>query len=102
MFPGRVCTQCVYIPLIILFKMSLQLCFRPGRIVKSMKENENTDYSEASLLHQMDTEKFPSVPTHLTLHHMIVLLLFKVKVNFKLRATMFEMTDIIVLVSVIF
>lgn len=65
--------------------MSLQLCFRPGRIVKSMKENENTDYSEASLLHQMDTEKFPSVPTHLTLHHMIVLLLFKVKINFRIK-----------------
>uniref|UniRef100_A0A8W8LPK2 Uncharacterized protein n=1 Tax=Magallana gigas TaxID=29159 RepID=A0A8W8LPK2_MAGGI len=55
------------------------LKLRPGRIVKSMKENENTDSNEASLLHQMDTEKFPSVPTHLTLHHMIVLLLFKVK-----------------------
>lgn len=82
--------------------MSLQLCFSPERIVKSMKDDKKTDYSEALLLHQMDTGKFSSVPTHLTLHHWTVLLLFKVKVNFKIRATMFEMTDIIVFVSVIF
>lgn len=50
-----------------------------------MMENENTDYREASSLHQMDTEKFPSVPTHLALHHWTVLLMFKVKVNFKIK-----------------
>lgn len=52
--------------------MSLQLCFSPERIVKSMKENENTDFIEASLLHQM-------------LHRWTILLLFKVKVNFRIK-----------------
>lgn len=65
--------------------MSLQLCFSPERIVKSMKENENTDFMEASLLHQMDTWKLSSVPTHLTLQRWTVLLLFKVKVNFRIK-----------------
>lgn len=66
-----------------------------------MKENDNTDYREASSLHQMDTGKFSSVPTHLTLHHWTVLLMFKVKVNFKIRVAMFEMTYIIIFVSIL-
>lgn len=50
----------------------------------------------------MDTGKFLSVPTYPILHHWTVILLFKVKVNFKIKATIFEMTDIIIFVSVIF
>lgn len=84
--------------------MSLQLCFSPERIVKSMNENENTDFMEASLLHQMDTWKLSSVPTHLTLHRWTVLLLFKVKVNFRIKKKVKRfkgrMTNI--LISIIF
>lgn len=64
-----------------------------------MKENENTNYREVSSLHQMDTEKFPSVITHLTFHHWAFLILFEIKVNFKIRVKMFEMMDIIIFVS---
>lgn len=68
-----------------------------------MMENENTDYREASSLHQMDTEKFPSVPTHLTLHHCTVLLMIKVKVNFRIkkRVKRFKRTNDRIFISVI-
>lgn len=46
-----------------------------------MKENEKTDYREASPLYQMDSEKSPSE----ALHHWQVLLLFKVNVNFRIK-----------------
>lgn len=65
-----------------------------------MKENKKTDNREVLSLHQMDTGKFPSVPAHLTLHHWTVPLLFTVKVNFKIRVTMFKKRDIIIFVSV--
>lgn len=65
-----------------------------------MKENEKTDYREASPLYQMDSEKSPSE----ALHHWQVLLLFKVNVNFRIKkkSQRFERTDVKLFISVIF
>lgn len=65
-----------------------------------MKENEKTDYREASPLYQMDSEKSPSE----ALHHWQVLLLFKVNVNFRIKkkSPRFERTDVKLFISVIF
>lgn len=50
----------------------------------------------------MDIGKFLLVLIYLILYYWIVILLFKVKVNFKIKVIIFEMMDIIIFVLVIF